>query len=367
MPKEKLISVPGKDYFAYKYREHTQMKHKMLRCYLEKWLIILGKYHSINYFDCFGGCGLYTIDNKTFDPGSPLIAAQIWQDKGNQANNLRMVCIESKKKNLQNLETVFNDYHPNFKKTWFVHDEFDRTVNAILDNIEKSDKILAPSFFFVDPFGFTLKYSTIVRIMSVEKSEVFLNFMYDSVQRHLTNPKVENCMDELFGCEQWRDIRKCTSVKKEQTIIGLYRDQLKKASSFVMPFRVCYPDRKRTIYYLIHLTNNLKGASIMKSCVAETNNGLLSYLGKQKDQSTFFETSGYIEEDLNTLLLKQFSSKKMTFNEILADLIDSTQYLEKDISSAVLKLYARNLASIVRVSSKKPSSKPKENDIIEIY
>ncbi|MDY0319012.1 MAG: three-Cys-motif partner protein TcmP [Candidatus Cloacimonadaceae bacterium] len=364
---EQPITVPGKNYFAWRYKEHTKTKHDMLQCYLEKWFIILGKYHPVNYFDCFGGCGAYTSDGIAFEPGSPILAAQAWLNKGNKANELRMICIEKKLGNLDNLKKVFADYLPNLKTPYFIQDDFDHSVNAILDDINKSDKILAPSFFFVDPFGFTLKYSTIKRIMSVEKSEVFLNFMYDSVQRHITNSKVENCMDELFGCEQWRDIRKCTSVKKEQTIIGLYRDQLKKASSFVMPFRVCYPDRKRTIYYLIHLTNNLKGASIMKSCVAETNNGLLSYLGKQKDQYTFFETSGYIEEDLNTLLLKQFSSKKMTFNEILADLIDSTQYLEKDISSAVLKLYARNLASIVRVSSKKASSKPKENDIIEIY
>lgn len=365
MSKENPISVPGKNYFAYKYKEHTQMKHKMLRCYLEKWLVILGKYHSINYFDCFGGCGLYTIDNVSFDPGSPLIAAQVWQDKGNQANNLRMVCIESKLTNLKNLEKVFNDYHPSFKKTWFVHDEFDSTVNAILDNIEQSDKDLAPSFFFVDPFGFSLKYTTIKRIMNVAKSEVFLNFMYDSVQRHITNSKVENCLDELFGCKQWRDIGECSPHKKERAIIGLYRDQLKKASNYVMPFKVCYPDRNRTIYYLVHLTNNLKGASIMKSCVAETNNGQLSYLGKQKDQSTFFETSSYKEEDLRRLLIDMLSLKDMTFNKILSQLIDSTQYLEKDIRAVLNLLRKEGLVQKTAVSSVQERAL-KEDDILSL-
>ena len=365
MSKENPISVPGKNYFAYKYKEHTQMKHRMLRCYLEKWLVILGKYHSINYFDCFGGCGMYTIDNVSFDPGSPLIAAQVWQDKGNQANNLRMVCIESKLTNLKNLEKVFKDYQPSFIKTWFVHDEFDRTVNAILDNIEQSDKVLAPSFFFVDPFGFSLKYATIIRIMSVAKSEVFLNFMYDSVQRHITNSKVENCMDELFGCEQWRDIGECAPDKKEQAIIGLYRDQLKKASNFVMPFRVCYPDRNRTIYYLVHLTNNLKGASIMKSCVAETNNGVLSYLGKQKDQSSFFETASYKEEDLRMLLIDLLSSRDMTFNEIMYQLIDSTQYLEKDIRAVLNLLRQEGLVKKTAVSSVQERAL-KEDDILSL-
>lgn len=367
MPKEKPIPVPGKNYFAWRYREHTKTKHDMLENYLEKWFKILGKYHPVNYFDCFGGCGVYTSDGVNFESGSPILAAQTWLNKGNKANDFRMICIEKEPSILENLKKVFSDYLPNLKKIYFIQDDFDHTVNAILDGIDKSDNMLAPSFFFVDPFGFSLNYSTIKRIMSVEKSEVFLNFMYNSVQRHLTNQKAENCMDELFGCEQWRDIASYPSRSKEEAIIGLYRDQLKKISDYVIPFRVCYSHRDQTIYYLVHLTNNLKGSSIMKSCVAETNNGVLSYLGKQKNQFTFFETSTYKEEDLRKLLLEKFSSRVMTFNEILAQLIDSTPYLEKDISSAVLNLYNGNLANIKRVSSKKQSSKPTREDIIEIY
>ncbi len=356
MPKEKPILVPGKNYYAWRFKEHTKTKHDMLQCYLEKWFIILGKYHPVNYFDCFGGCGSYTSDGLAFEPGSPILAAQAWLNKGNKANDLRMICIEKKLGNLENLKKVFADYLPHLRTPYFIQDDFDHSVNAILDDIDKSDKILAPSFFFVDPFGFTLKYSTIKRIMSVEKSEVFLNFMYDSVQRHLTNPKVENCLDELFGCEQWRVIGECAPDKKEQAIIGLYRDQLKKASNLVMPFRVCYPDRNRTIYYLVHLTNNLKGASIMKSCVAETNNGVLSYLGKQKDQSTFFETSSYKEEDLRTLLMEQLSPRAMTYNEIVAQLIDSNPYLEKDIRTVLKLLRNAGLVSKTAVSSKRESA-----------
>lgn len=365
MLKDKPISVPGKNYFAWRYKEHTKTKHDMLQCYLEKWFIILGKYHPVNYFDCFGGCGAYTPDGIVFEPGSPILAAQSWLNKGNKANDLRMICIEKKPVNLENLQKVFVDYLPNLRTPYFIQDDFDHSVNAILDDIEKSDKILAPSFFFVDPFGFSLKYSTIERIMRVEKSEVFLNFMYDSVQRHITNSKVENCLDELFGCKQWRDIGECSLHKKERAIIGLYRDQLKKASDYVMPFKVCYPDRNRTIYYLVHLTNNLKGASIMKSCVAETNNGVLSYLGKQKDQSTFFETSSYKEEDLRRLLIDMLSLKDMTFNKILSQLIDSTQYLEKDIRAVLNLLRKEGLVKKTAVSSVQERAL-KEDDILSL-
>ncbi len=177
--------------------------------------------------------------------------------------------------------------------------------------------------------------------------------MYDSVQRHISNTTVENCMDELFGCEQWREIRDCYSHQKEQAVIGLYRDQLKKAARFVMPFRVCYPNRNRTIYYLIHLTNNLKGVSIMKSCVAETNDGILSYLGKLKDHANFFETEEFKEEYLKKLLLDSFSNSTITFTYITEQLIDSTPYLEKDIRKTLRDLECNGNAQIERIDSKK--------------
>jgi hypothetical protein len=94
----------------------------------------------------------------------------------------------------------------------------------------------------------------------------------------------------------------------------------------------------------------------MKSCVAETNNGVLSYLGKQKDQSTFFETSSYKEEDLRTLLMEQLSPRAMTFNEIVAQLIDSTPYLEKDIRTVLKLLRNEGLVSKTAVSSKRESA-----------
>jgi len=356
MSKEQPINVPGKNYYAWQYKEHTKTKHRMLQCYLEKWFIILSKDHSVNYFDCFGGCGAYTSDGITFEPGSPILAAQAWLSYGKKANALRMVCIEKDPVNLENLKKVFADYLPNLRTPYFIEDDFDHSVNAILDEINKSDNKLAPSFFFIDPFGFTLKYNTIKRIMGVDKSEVFLNFMYDSVQRHLTNPKVESHIDELFGCKQWKDIGEGYPRNKEQAIIGLYRDQLKKVSKFVMPFRVCYPDRNRTIYYLVHLTNNLKGATIMKSCVAKTNDGMLSYLGKLKDQTTLFDTANYKEADLRALLLEQFSQRSLTFNEVVAQLIDSTPYLEKDIRRVIKQLKKEGLVRKTAVSSSRESA-----------
>ncbi|NLK49764.1 MAG: three-Cys-motif partner protein TcmP [Candidatus Cloacimonetes bacterium] len=356
MPKSKTISVPGKNYYAWRIKEHTKTKHDILQSYLVKWFIILSKYHPVNYFDCFGGCGAYTSDGIAFEPGSPILAAQAWLNKGNKTNNLRIICIEKKLGNLENLKKVFEDYVPNLKEPYFIQNDFDHSVNTLLDDIDKTDKVLAPSFFFIDPFGFSLKHNTIKRIMSVEKSEVFLNFMYDSVQRHLTNPKAENCMDELFGCEKWRDISDNPSRNKEEAIIGLYRNQLKKVAKFVIPFRVCYPDRNRTIYYLIHLTNNCNGASIMKSCVAEVNNGILSYLGKQKDQHTLFESSSYKEKDLRTKLIELLSPKAMTYNEIVVQLIDSTPYLEKDIKRVLKFLRNEGLVSKTAVSSKQKNA-----------
>jgi len=335
MSKDNSVKIQGYDFFAWKYKDHTKTKHQVLKCYLEKWYPILGKSNALNYFDCFGGCGVYTEDGKTFEPGSPIIAALAWINKGNKGNPFCLCCIESNKQTLENLKKAFSHYCPDMIEPLYIQDDFDNSINSILDEFERDNKSLAPSFFFIDPFGISIKYSTIKRIMEIDKSEILLNFMYDSVQRWLTHSELEDCLSILFGCDSWKAIQSIPADQKEVSIIRLFRKQLKKVAQFVMPYRVCYPDKDRTFYYLVHLTNNQLGAIIMKSCFAEINYGSVEYLGKQKHQTTFLDAQNYKQADIKSHLLECFSQRIVTYDELIAELIDTTPYLEKEIKDAL--------------------------------
>jgi three-Cys-motif partner protein len=352
MSNNQVVQFPGQDFFAWKYKDHTKTKHQVLKCYLEKWYPILGKHNSVKYFDCFGGCGVYTLDGRNYEPGSPILAAIAWKEKGNKDNPFCLCCIESDEKTLANLKKAFSHFCPDLDEPLFIQNDFDQSINNTLDEIEKNKTLLAPSFFFIDPFGFSLKYSTISRIMRIKKSEIFLNFMYDPISRFLTHDALEDRFTELFGCEDWRALSDLQSASKEKELINLYRNQLKKASRFVMPYRICYPDKDRTFYYLIHLTNHPKGAEIMKSCFAEVNYGKVEYLGKLKDQLTIMDALGLRLDNVKNLMSESFKGQTLTYDDLLEKLIDSTPFLKKEINEGLRSLREDGRIVKGRVTSK---------------
>jgi len=64
----------------WEYREHTRVKHELLRKYLRAWAVILGKFHrKILFFDGFAGRGEYIdeMTGKIVTLGSPIICLQV--------------------------------------------------------------------------------------------------------------------------------------------------------------------------------------------------------------------------------------------------------------------------------------------------
>ena len=59
---------------------------------------------------------------------------------------------------------------------------------------------LAPSVFFVDPFGFGgVPFEVIKDILSIPRTEVFITFMYCDINRFLESPAAQAALNELFG------------------------------------------------------------------------------------------------------------------------------------------------------------------------
>ena len=70
------IYLKGYPFFFWKYEEQTKIKHSIFVAYFDKWIKILGKWDTLNYFDCFAGCGAYIDENKKIYYGSPILAAE---------------------------------------------------------------------------------------------------------------------------------------------------------------------------------------------------------------------------------------------------------------------------------------------------
>lgn len=315
------------------YEEQTKIKHKVFEDYFDKWVKILGKYNKLNYLDGFGGCGAYQDKEGKVYYGSPVRAAQIInQNKINLGGDVKIVIIDENEENLENIKKIF-EYEKISINPILVNDDFDKAINEILDKVN-----IAPTFFFVDPFGFTIKMSTLKRIMNIKKSEIFLNFMFNGINRFLSVEQNKKIMDDLFGTAEWNLLLKLNGAEKEDKMINLYRSQLKQIAKFVFQYKMEFPDMRRTYYYLFHLTNHYKGVSIMKSSFAKFNYGRVEYRGNRANQLKLCEIENLKIEEIEKFLMDEYVDCKKTYIEIIEENIDKTPYLESEIGNALKEL-----------------------------
>lgn len=338
--------IKGYDFYFWEYEEQTKIKHQVLKEYIDKWIKIVGSYSKLNYFDCFGGCGAYIEKNKIYY-GSPVITGKIIDQNNLKLNRqVNLIIIDLEKENTDNIKKIF-EFNKIKVKPYIINNDFDNEINKILDT-----GTLAPTFFFIDPFGFRIKYSTLQRIMKNPKSEVLLNFMFNSINRFLID-SLENTLNDLFGTDKWKQAKSLSGKKRENLLKDIFENNLRNIANFVYSYRINFPNIDRTYYYLIHLTNHRKGCSIFKSCFANINNGNIEFKGKKKNEMTFFDIRDVKLDEIKNCLLNRYIGQDLTYFNIIDDIIDKTIYLEKDIRESLKQLEKNEYIYITRITSKK--------------
>ena len=145
---------------------------------------------------------------------------------------------------------------------------FHEKVGPLLESIEADGAHIAPSFAFIDPFGFSgIPFTLIERLLKQEQCETFITFMVDAINRFLEHPKdkVVQHIVEAFGTDESIHIAE-SSGDRIGKLRGLYQDQLRRAATFVRFFEM--RDRQnRTQYYLFFATNHERGHIKMKEAM----------------------------------------------------------------------------------------------------
>lgn len=346
----------------WEYKEHTRVKHILLDKYLAAWIPILGRRgKSICYFDGFAGRGEY--EDGTL--GSPLIAMKVADEKANYFGKLLCVFIEKDKNNYENLCQVLKSEKTNIRN-WNKIDimkennEFTNVIEGIFNYLENKKTILAPSFFFVDPFGFSgIPFNIVRRILQNPSTEVFFTFMVRDISRFIKNPRLRDTFTKLFGTEEWKVLLQLPG--REKALIELYRKQLHEVArvKYSLCFRVSESDKLKTLYYLIHSTNNFKGHSIMKSIMFnQSAQGSFAYLGpkdiSERTQTRLFDILNI--EQLKKYLLEKFKDVTLTYDgiqkEICIPWYSEPPYIDKHYRQALKELEKEHKIKVERVTSK---------------
>lgn len=332
---------------TWEYKEQTKAKHEVFNDYINIWIKIVGAYNKLNYIDGFGGVGAYEDKSGGIFYGSPVLVAKAIQKITSKLKRaVNILVIDENKDNLDNIKKIFAYEKINIEPV-FINSDFDKTINDILDKVEN----VAPTFIFVDPFGFKIKIKTIERIMKINKSEVFLNFMFTRINQFLSDKKTKNTFDDLFGACDWQKSKNLSGVGREKGIVECYRNQLKKFSKYVYYFKLEFPNKKKTFYYLFHLTNYFKGCAIMKSSFAKFHYGRVEYRGMRDNQMGLFEAKDIKINSVINYLKNKYKGQQKSFQEILEEQIDETEFLESHFRDAIKEMEGKDL-NISRIPPK---------------
>ena len=93
--------------------------------------------------------------------------------------------------------------------------------------------------------------SVLSDLMKRRSTEIFVNFMFEEINRFINHPEQGHNFDGLFGCEEWRQAASGWRERKK-FIVDLYRDQLRQRAGarHVRSFEM-RNQRNATDYFLL--------------------------------------------------------------------------------------------------------------------
>lgn len=303
---------------------HTLAKHGILEEYLKAWFPILGRWNKrIVYLDGFAGPGIYTGGEE----GSPIIAIKTALNNPlvNTATEISFIFIDNNKKRTdvlkQTLDEKFSSL-PNNIKTQVITAEFAPTLSSTLDGLEQDGKNLAPTFAFIDPFGYAgFPMNLVTRLLNYSRCEVLITFMSGFVNR-FRDEIHENTLDELFGTPNWRNSDKITNTNQRiDSLLSLYVVQLheRTGAGFIRTFRMT-DENDRTLYELIFATKHWKGMDAMKKAMFKvTKSGTYRFSDRSSPGQTYL--MDYFDENVDLKRGGELIYQNFKGTRVLSDLV----------------------------------------------
>lgn len=345
----------------WKIDEHTKAKHEILRRYLGAWFGILGqRIPRIVYIDGFCGPGEY----ECGEPGSPLIAlhqatplATKYQD-----TEFVFIFIDERKDRIENLESkIRSEQYPQNMHIFPINGTFEEKMSELFIYLDSKGSFLAPTFAFIDPFGFSgIPFDIVAKFLSNPKTEIFINVMVDSINRFLghPNPGITNHIIRMFGTPKVKDILSAPG-DRFQALRRLYQEQLLTHAKFVRYFEM-RDQYNQPIYYLFFASSHRLGHLKMKEAFwkVDPQTGYSFSDATIPNQLVLFRDAPIVE--LANTLVKKFCGQTVTTDEIIHNFVeDETPYTASHAKKALSILECRQK---IRVHPRKTDGSPRKQN-----
>jgi len=317
---------------------HTKAKHEILRRYLQAWFPILSSRNGrVLYIDGFAGPGEYSEG----EPGSPVIAINTAKEHELKLNaELVFRFIEAREDRCEHLEEVLRKIElPDNIKYKVNCSKFNESLTSLFDELDEQGKRIAPTFAFIDPFGYSdTPFRVIERIMKNRSCEVLITFMSGFLNRFKSDSHKKEAFDLLFGTTEWREIilDPDSDEKSEKKIVGFYQKQLESVAKYVRAFEMINKSNQ-PIYHLIFGTNSIKGLREMKRAMWKVDEtGMFSFSDRTDPCQTTLIKSEPDYQQLKRLIVNKFKGNAISI-EGVEHFVDETSFRETHFKKPILR------------------------------
>lgn len=323
---------------------HTEAKHIILRNYLRAWFPIMARWNPrILFLDGYSGPGEYSEEQD----GSPIIAikeAMNYLDFAEKHKlpkpEIVLIFIEEDKARAAHLKQKVAEMK--LKKQLSVEviqSSFEDVTKQIIASLDQEKASLAPAFLFIDPFGYNLPFELIQKLMSYDKCEVFINFMYEFINRFIERDGQETVMTRLFGGDEWTTlgVGNLTPEERKSAIHGLYQMKLeKRAARYVRSFEL-KGKKNTTKYFLFYGTNHKLGLEKMKSAMWKVDTGgRFSFSDATNPNQTVLFGDEPDYNQLKKLIVEEFRGQRVKIETIEDFVLCKTPFLPTHFKRQIL-------------------------------
>jgi three-Cys-motif partner protein len=323
---------------------HTAAKHEILR-HLNAWFPILGSQHErVVFLDGFAGPGIY----EHGEPGSPIIALRTLLEHSffpRMACQFEFFFLEGRQDRYDSLVEQLDSFtrtHGGLPRNIAIVPQqttFEEAASGLVDDLQQQRAKAAPTFAFIDPFGFKgAPIQLVGRLLAFDRCEVFFHFMYNRVNQFLAAERITPHLNGLFGTRDYIQACDLDSSARKQFLHDLYKRQLHDMGGFtyVRSFEMITHDGH--ISFLFYGTRSLKGLRAMKDAMWKVDvGGGTRFSDRLAGQEVLLAGDAVDVGPLRTAMLQRFAGRHTSVDEVEEFVLADTPYAASHYKKQILK------------------------------
>ncbi|WP_110970690.1 three-Cys-motif partner protein TcmP [Pseudomonas huaxiensis] len=256
----------------YQGREQAYVKHAILRTYLQRLFMIIGRSEKvINYVDCFAGPWSEESDDlRDTSIGISLSlmkdCAKSLEERHGAKVKFRALYIEKNDDAFAKLQSFLSHNTDSGVDASCIHGDYTTKIDEIANWAK-----LGFTFFFIDPKGWrkVINAPILAPLLALNKAEFLINLMYDFLNRAMSMTAQQSNVEELLG-KPITFTGKESAHERQNIIVSQYRqvvgDLYNGRTAYVTVER---PGMDRVLYFLIYLTRHPMGLIVFKDAAEQ--------------------------------------------------------------------------------------------------